>query len=136
MIRIANALLIAVLTFGGPALGQEPRPPSKSASKAIKVSLKQYGSKVVTRVQVSALAHRMAQFKKMRAKINVYAGKSEDETKKIKSYTWNPRKRVQKWELNAKALCKKGYRHVRIKVKLKSKGGENDLIKRTLDLDC
>jgi hypothetical protein len=115
-----------------------PMTTARAASlEGLKVKLKQDNRKrVVVRLEVPALLQKRLKKQRAKFKVNVYAGKTADETKRIKNYKWKFSRRTRKWAFKRKNLCKKGLRHIRVKVKPNVPGQEHESITKRLELDC
>lgn len=106
----------------------------------LKASLKLKGEgrarKVVLRVEVPSSVRASLKKKSAKFKLNLYAGKEADATKRVKQYKWKLTRPMRKWSFKQKELCKKGYRHLRLKLKAKVRGKTYDEVTRKLELDC
>ena len=137
MLRLAAALLATAFATGAVfTAGAVAHAEGLGLKASLKLKPQGPAKKIVIRLEVSPQVRNAQKRKRTPVKINVYAGKTEDASKKVKSYNWAFDKNLRKWSFDQKALCKKGYRHVRIKVKAKPKGGEVEELTRKLDLDC
>ena len=126
------ALALAILSPPGFAAADEVQ----GLKVTFKVKEINGAKKVLLRLEVPSVVRTKLKRKRTTVKINLYAGKDSDTTKRVKQYKWKLTRPMRKWSFKQKDLCKKGYRHLRLKLKAKARGEDFDEVKKTLELDC
>ena len=120
MPRTLTALAVLTL-FAAPAL-------AKDLETSIK--FKKKNDKVVLTVKVPP-----SEWRKGKVRVNFYAGKTADATKRMKKFKGKMKRPSQTWSFSRKKLCGKGHKHLRVKIKVKGKDKFDDM-KKTYDIDC
>jgi hypothetical protein len=136
MVRLLPALVL-VLGLAVTATASAKELEATVKFKVKKLEGQKGKDKVVFKLSLPDEVYKALRGAKGRVKVNFYRGKTAEDSKQFKSVKWALRKATHKWPtFSVKELCRKGYQHVRVKIKAKAKGVEYDAIQKSLDLGC